>query len=81
VMTDALGMGAVGLSVPSAAVKALQAGVDVVIFTSTGETADVIHAIEAAVDAGTLTVAEIDDSAVRVARLIEERGTPCAPAA
>lgn len=81
VMTDALGMGAVGLSVPSAAVRALQAGVDVVIFTSTGETADVIDAIEAAVQAGTLTVAEIDDSAVRVARLIEGRGTPCAPAA
>ena len=81
VMTDALGMGAVGLSVPSAAVRALQAGVDVVIFTSTGETADVIDAIEAAVDAGTLTVAEIEDSAVRVAGLIEERGTPCAPAA
>ncbi len=81
VMTDALGMGAVGLSVPSAAVRALQAGVDVVIFTSTGETADVIDAIEAAVNAGTLTVAEIDDSAVRVARVIEGRGTPCAPAA
>lgn len=79
VMTDALGMGAVDISVPAAAVRSLQAGVDVVIFTSTADTADVIAAIEQAVADGALTEADIDDSAVRVARLLAARGTPCVP--
>jgi beta-N-acetylhexosaminidase len=77
VMTDALGMGAVGLSVPDAAVRSLQAGIDVVIFTSTDDAAPVIAAIERAVAAGVLSEAEIDDSATRVARLLEQRGSPC----
>ena len=54
------------MPVPDAAVAALLAGVDVVIFTDTGQTAAVIDAIGAAVLAGLLSEAEILDSAVRV---------------
>ncbi|MGB8862423.1 MAG: glycoside hydrolase family 3 N-terminal domain-containing protein [Ilumatobacteraceae bacterium] len=78
VMTDALGMGAVGLPVPEAAVRSLQAGVDVVIFTSTDDAAPVIDAIVGAVAAGALTEAEIDDSARRVLRILEKDGSTCA---
>ncbi|MCB0954971.1 MAG: hypothetical protein KDB12_02325 [Ilumatobacter sp.] len=79
VMTDALGMGGVGMPVPDAAVAALLAGVDVVIFTDTGQTAAVIDAIGAAVLAGLLSEAEILDSAVRVERELAARGNPCVP--
>ncbi|MCB0979121.1 MAG: hypothetical protein M9961_13985 [Ilumatobacteraceae bacterium] len=79
VMTDALGMGGVGMPVPDAAVAALLAGVDVVIFTDTGQTAAVIDAIGAAVLAGRLSEAEILDSAVRVERELAARGHPCVP--
>ena len=77
VMTDALGMGAVELPVTEAAVRALQAGIDVVLFTSTSDADDVVAAIEAAVANGSLTEAEIDDSAVRVARQLAARGGGC----
>lgn len=77
VVSDALGMGAVGLDVPTAAVRSLAAGVDVVIFTDTSQTGSVIDAIMRAVEAGSLTEAEIDDSAVRVAREIERSGGSC----
>jgi beta-N-acetylhexosaminidase len=79
VMTDSLAMGAVGLSVPRAAVRAIAAGVDVVIFTSTEQAGEVIDAIVRAVGDGTLTDATIDDSAARVARTMELHGGPCRP--
>ncbi len=78
VITDALGMGGVGLPVPDAAVRSLQAGVDVVIFTATDDAAPVIAAIESAVSTGALSEAEIDDSARRVLRLLEKGGSSCA---
>ena len=77
VMTDALGMGAVGLPVTEASVRALQAGIDVVLFTSTDDADDVIAAVEAAVADGSLSEAEIDDSAVRVLRELAARGGGC----
>jgi beta-N-acetylhexosaminidase len=76
-VSDALGMGGMGLSVPQAAVAALQAGIDVVIFTGNGETEAVIAAIEAAVADGSLPVARIDEAATRVALLLEAHGHPC----
>lgn len=80
VLSDALGMDAVGLTVPDAAVLSIQAGVDVVIFTGISETTAVINAIELAVTDGRLTTAEIDDSALRVERLLQADGRPCIPA-
>lgn len=80
VMTDALDMGAVGLPVADAAVQALRAGIDVVIFTSTDDTEGVIMAVERAVSTGVLTEDAIDDSATRVARVLARNAEPCAPA-
>ena len=80
VMTDALDMGAVGLPVADAAVQALRAGIDVVIFTSTDDTEGVIMAVERAVSTGVLTEDEIDDSAMRVARVLARNAEPCVPA-
>jgi beta-N-acetylhexosaminidase len=77
VMTDSLEMKAVGLSVPAAAVKAIAAGVDVVIFTQTGDAAAVIAALVDAVHSGRLTESRIDASAMRVAGVMEQHGTPC----
>lgn len=77
VLSDALGMDAIGIPVPEAAVMAVQAGVDVVLFTGISDTAGVIDALERAVTEGRLAVANIDDSARRVARLLEARGGPC----
>lgn len=77
VMTDALGMGGVGLAVPDAAVWAIAAGVDVVMFTQGDQTPAVIDAISAAVGAGVLDVGRIDASAARVAGLLEAHGHPC----
>jgi beta-N-acetylhexosaminidase len=77
VMTDALGMQAVGLPEDEAAVRALAAGIDVVIFTATGQTAPVIDAIERAVAGGTLTDDRITLSAVRVLREFDADRTGC----
>jgi beta-N-acetylhexosaminidase len=77
VMTDALGMGAVDLAVPDAAVWAIAAGVDVVMFTQGDQTPAVIDAIAAAIAAGALTVGRVDESAARVAALLEAHGHPC----
>jgi len=77
VMTDSLEMKAVGLSVPAAAVKAVAAGADVVIFTETSEAAAVIGALLAAVRSGTLTEATIDTAAIRVAGTMEQHGITC----
>jgi beta-N-acetylhexosaminidase len=79
VLSDALGMGAVGVPVPEAAVRSIAAGVDVVLFTGTADTPAVIAAIRNAVDNGRLSVSEIDDSAARVARELIARGRPCVP--
>ena len=79
VLSDALGMEAVGIPVPDAAVLSIQAGADVVIFTGISDTAAVIDAIELAVTDGRLTAAEVDDSALRVGRLLVADGRPCAP--
>jgi len=77
VLSDALGMDAIGFTVAEAAVMSVQAGVDVVIFTGIADTPDVIDALESAVADGRLTVADIDDSALRVARFLEADGRPC----
>ncbi len=77
VMTDALGMQAVGLPEDEAAVLALVAGIDVVIFTATGQTRAVVDAIERAVADGTLTDERITLSAARVLRLLDPRRTGC----
>jgi beta-N-acetylhexosaminidase len=80
VFSDALGMAAVGAPVPEAAVRAIRAGIDVVVFTSLGDTAGVIDAVEQAVASGDLAVDDVDDSAVRVARLEAAHGAQCVPA-
>ncbi len=80
VISDALGMGAVGAPVPEAAVRAIAAGIDVVEFTGTVDTKAVIDAIEQAVQQGRLTVAQIGVSATRVARVLAAHGTACASA-
>ena len=49
------------------------------IFTGIADTLAVIGAIELAVNDGRLTMAKIDDSALRVARLLEADGRPCVP--
>lgn len=77
VLSDALGMDAVGIPVADAAVLSIQAGVEVVIFTGISDTAAVIAAMEQAVADGRLSAAEIDDSAFRVARLLQAHGRPC----
>jgi beta-N-acetylhexosaminidase len=77
VMTDSLEMKAVGLSVPAAAVTAIAAGDDVVIFTQTNEAAAVIAALVGAVGNGRLTESMIDTAAIRVAGTLEQHGTPC----
>jgi len=79
VITDSLEMKAVGLSVPAAAVKAIAAGVDVVIFTRTSEAAGVITALVDAVHVGRLSETRINDAATRVARTMEQHGMACRP--
>ncbi|MEI7547210.1 MAG: glycoside hydrolase family 3 N-terminal domain-containing protein [Actinomycetota bacterium] len=75
--TDGLGMAGVGMGVAEAAVRAVQAGVDVAIFTATGETKAVIDALAAAATDGTIPQARIDRSAARVARLLVGHGGSC----
>ena len=71
VMTDALGMQAVGLPEDAASVLAIAAGIDVVIFTNTAATASVIDGIERAVSTGDLSEGRVDEAATRVLRLLE----------
>lgn len=78
VITDALGMGGVGRPVPDAAVAAIAAGVDVVLFTGGDQAPAVIEAITAAVGAGVIDVARIDEAAARVAGVLAAHGRPCA---
>jgi len=77
VLSDALGMDAIGIPVAEAAVMSVQAGIDVVLFTGIADTAAVIDALELAVTDGRVTVDTINDSALRVARLLEADGRPC----
>jgi beta-N-acetylhexosaminidase len=79
VMTDSLEMKAVGLSVAAAAVKAIGAGADVVIFTETDQAPTVITALVDAVNSGVLTEATIDAAARRVAGTMEHHGIECRP--
>lgn len=77
VITDALGMGGVGRPIPDAAVAAIAAGVDVVLFTAGEQAAAVIDAITAAVGAGVIAVARVDEAAARVAGVLAAHGHPC----
>ena len=76
-ITDALGMGAVGLPEPEASVLALQAGIDVVIFTRTTQAGPVIDAVVAAVADGTIPEAHIDAAARKVMDLLVAQGRGC----
>ena len=76
-ITDALGMGAVGLPEPEASVLALQAGIDVVIFTRTSQAAAVIDAIVAAVADGRIPEAHIDAAARKVMDLLVAQSRGC----
>ena len=77
VMTDALDMAAAGGSIPDAAVAALIAGADVVLFTSTGQTSAVVEAIVAAVDSGRLPIDRLNDAAAKVLNQLAVRGRGC----
>jgi beta-N-acetylhexosaminidase len=76
-MTDALGMAAVGIPEPDAAVLALVAGIDVVLFTLTSQTRPVIDAIEQAVADGRIDVAHLDGAARKVMSMLERDGHTC----
>lgn len=66
IVTDALDMGGIakGFSVGEAAVRALQAGADVLLMPPDGEAA--INAVAAAVKSGHLTQKRIDESVMRI---------------
>lgn len=77
VISDALGMDAVGLPEPQAAIASLQAGVDVVLYTATQQTGEIIDAVEQAVVSGVLSPSRIDEAAARVLSLLFEQGHDC----
>lgn len=75
VVTDGLGMGAVGAPVEEAAVLTLIAGSDIVLFTESASAGSVRDAIVVAVDAGRLPSARLDDA---VGRILRHKGVdPC----
>jgi beta-N-acetylhexosaminidase len=76
-ITDALGMNAVGLAEPEASVLAVAAGIDIVIFTQTSQTSAVIDALVAAVDDGRIAADRLEASAAKVMRLLERDGHTC----
>ena len=76
-ISDALEMSAVGLTVPDAAVEAVAAGIDVVLFTDTAQTAAVVDAIAQAVLDDVLTESRVTESAGRVAAMLESVGRGC----
>lgn len=76
-LTDALGMAAVGIAEPEASVLALQAGIDVVLFTLTSQTAEVINAIEAAVADGRLSADHVTAAAAKVMVMLGRDGHTC----
>jgi beta-N-acetylhexosaminidase len=67
-ITDALGMSAISdrFSLPEAATQSIRAGADVVIFTDTDATADVLAQLAAAVADGSLSRQRVVDAAARV---------------
>jgi beta-N-acetylhexosaminidase len=76
-ITDALGMAAVGLAEPEAAVLALAAGIDVVLFTQTSQTTAVIDAIMQALDRGELDLDELTRAAGKVMTMLSRDGHSC----
>jgi beta-N-acetylhexosaminidase len=76
-MTDALGMAAVGIPEPEASVLALEAGIDVVLFTLTSQTPAVIDAIEQAVADDRLDASRVRDSAHKVMTMLGRDGHTC----
>ena len=76
-ITDALGMGAVGLPETDASVLALHAGIDVVIFTRTSEAGPVIDAVVAAVLDGRIPEAHVNAAARKVMDLLVAQGRGC----
>ena len=76
-ITDALGMAAVGLPEPEAAVLALAAGIDVVLFTMTSQTDEVIDALEQAVIDGRIDADHVDRAARHVMALLGRDGHTC----
>lgn len=79
VVSDALGMEAVGVPVDRAAVDSIVAGIDVAIFTDTSLTGAVIDALVEAVESGELPVERVDASATRVLRLGGAERLGCDP--
>ncbi len=76
-ITDALGMAAVGIPEPEASVLAIAAGIDVVLFTMTSQTDEVIDALERAVADGRIDVTRIDGAARKVMALLGRDGHTC----
>ncbi len=76
-ITDALGMAAVGIPEPEAAVLALAAGIDVVLFTLTSQTDEVIDALEHAVADGRIDTEHVDRAARKVMALLGRDGHTC----
>lgn len=76
-ITDALGMAAVGLAEPEASVLAVAAGIDVVLFTQTSQTGAVIDALVSAVETGQIDSSQLALSATKVMRLLERDGHTC----
>ena len=76
-ITDALGMAAVGLPEPEASVLALAAGIDVVLFTMTSQTDEVIDALELAVADGRIEEDHVDRAARKVMTLLSRDGHTC----
>ena len=76
-ITDALGMAAVGIPEPEASVLALEAGIDIVIFTLSSQTDEVIDAITAATESGRIDPAQLDAAARKGIRMLARDGHTC----
>jgi len=76
-ITDALGMAAVGIPEPDASVLALAAGIDVVLFTLTTQTDEIIDALEQAVIDGRVDEAHLDRAAKKVMAMLSRDGHTC----
>jgi beta-N-acetylhexosaminidase len=76
-IADALGMAAVGIPEPEAAVLALAAGIDVVLFTRTSRTDEVISALERAVADDRVDIDDVNRSAQKVMALLGRDGHTC----
>ena len=76
-ITDALGMAAVGIPEPEASVLAFAAGIDIVLFTMTSQTDEVIDALEQAVTDGRVDIDHVDSAARKVMALLARDGHTC----